>query len=142
MISRARSALTAVIAIVLGVAAPGAIDAVRAQQAENAASSPFAPIETPTLDPELLKPPKPAHDDRAVKVDTDKQDKAPSEFKLPNRIDLGKSALEFNAGRTSDINPRTGFDSGEAANMQKIGPGKTERVTPDYFGLKLTTPTH
>ena len=68
--------------------------------------------------------------------------KPASGAKLPNQVELGKYQLKFNAGHTSDVVPRTGLDSGETSNLSKVVPGqKTESVAPDYFGLKLSTPT-
>jgi hypothetical protein len=114
-----------------------ALHTARAQQP----ASPFAPVETPTINPEALKPPAPKAD-----VDRSQFDKASKDqpaLKVPNRVDLGTYELKFNAGRTSDVNPRTGLDSGETSNLQQVRPGqKPESVTPNYFGLKLSAPTH
>ena len=77
---------------------------------------------------------------RAAKIKA--PDQAASGTKLPTQVDLGKYKLDFKAGRTSDVAPRTGFDSGETSNLSKINPGqKSESAAPDYFGLKLSAPT-
>jgi hypothetical protein len=126
--------LAALIALA-GSCLPGAA---RAQQP----ASPFAPVETPTLNPDALKTPEQpkAEVDRS-KFDKSNKDKPP--LKLPNSVDLGKYELKFDANKTSNVNPRTGLDSGETSNLSKMGPGrKDESALPNYFGLKLTAPTH
>ena len=106
------------------------------------AQSPFAPVETPSYDSEAAKTPKTAVPDSAGAAKLKKPDQAASGAKLPNQVELGKYQLKFNAGHTSDVVPRTGLDSGETSNLSKVVPGqKTESVAPDYFGLKLSTPT-
>ena len=87
-----------------------------------------------TIDPKDLTLPNSAAPNAASPADKDDAAK----FKMPS-IDLGKGALQFDAGKTSDVNPRTGFDSGE---MSKVTPGKNDNPTPDYFGLKLKVPTN
>ena len=103
--------------------------------------SQFKPIVPTPIDPEALKMPKPAlpADTAPPAPEADKD--AAAKLKAPS-IDLGKYDLKFDAGKTSDVNPRTGFDSGETSNLSKVTPGKTEGVTPNYFGLKLSVPTH
>jgi hypothetical protein len=95
---------------------------------------------SPTLDAEALRIPNSIGDTGARKIEPS-QKTAPA-APPPNKFGVGQYDLEFKAGHTSDINPRTGFDSGETSNLQKIRPGKQESVTPDYFGLKLKVPAH
>lgn len=129
------------LATVVALAGLWPVGKVQAQTAPNAPTSQFAPVKTPTLDPELLKPPKATPDDSAVKFNTGKTDKATSGFTLPNRVGLGQYDLQFKAGRTGDVNPRTGYDSGETSNLSTVRPGrKSDSALPDYFGLKLTAP--
>lgn len=119
----------------------GAIDAVRAQQA--ATPSPFQPIETPTLNPEMLKTPQPSPHAGADGTNFDKSSKEQPGLKLPNRVDIGKYELQFKTGRTRDITTREGIDSGETSNLSATIPGqKQNQPLPDYFGLKLSAPTH
>ena len=62
---------------------------------------------------------------------------------LPNKVDLGKYDLEFKASHSKDVNPRTGFDSGEKANLSNSAFGrKSDSAMPNYFGLKLSAPTN
>jgi hypothetical protein len=124
-------------ALVALLTAPFATQTAHAQQS----TSPFAPVEAPSLNPDALTPPPPkANVDRSQ---FDKSSKDQPALKAPNSVDLGTYQLKFNAGRSSDVNPRTGLDSGETSNLQQVRPGqKTESATPNYFGLKLSTPTH
>jgi hypothetical protein len=94
----------------------------------------------PAIDADALKMPKPAGPAAAVPVPNDSSKEVPAKLKAPS-IDLGKYDLKLDAGKTSDVVPRTGFDSGETSNLSKSTGGKTETVTPDYFGLKLSVPT-
>ena len=94
----------------------------------------------PAIDADALKLPKPAAPAEAVHTPHDSNKETAPKFTAPS-IDLGKYDLQLDAGKTSDINPRTGFDSGETSNLSKVTPGKTDKVTPDYFGLKLSVPT-
>jgi hypothetical protein len=105
-------------------------------------TSPFAPVETPAYDTAPAKNPKAAAPDTATTGKLKQTDQSGSGVKLPNKVELGKYQLQFNAGRTSDVSPHTGYDSGETSNLSKVAPGqKEESATPDYFGLKLSTPT-
>jgi hypothetical protein len=113
-----------------------------AQTAPNSAESKFAPVEVPSYDVESLKTPKTTIPNGADQSKLKTPDPAASATKLPTQVDLGKYKLDFKAGRTSDVAPRTGFDSGETSNLSKINPGqKSESAAPDYFGLKLSAPT-
>jgi len=119
-----------------------AADAAYAQTAPAAPQSKFAPLKTPSLDSDALKPPPGAADASLARPKLEESGKEPPPLKLPTQVDLGKFDLQFKAGQTSDVTSRTGFDSGETSNLSKIRPGKSESVTPNYFGLKLTAPTH
>jgi hypothetical protein len=113
-----------------------------AQTAPSSAQSKFAPPEVPSYDVESLKTPKTAIPDSAGQTKIKNPSQAAPGTKLPTQLELGNYKLDFKAGRTSDVAPRTGFDSGETSNLSKINPGqKSESATPDYFGLKLSAPT-
>jgi hypothetical protein len=126
------------------IAAIGALNkAAHAQQAA-APSAQFAPIETPKFDPDLLKPPHAALSTDVDKFRTDKSGNAAAGWTLPKGIDVGKYQLQFDANHTSAVTaPRMDMDSGESSNLSKIAPGRREEpVLPNYFGLKLSAPTH
>ena len=133
---RARSALVTC-AVILAALCPTHM--ALAQQTNQPPPAQFEPLVPPTIDPDALKAPAPAEEIARPKAeqteDTQPKLKAPS-------VKLGDYDLQFKAGQTSDVNPRTGFDSGETSNISKIRPGKSESVAPNYFGLKLTAPTH
>ena len=109
----------------------GAVGRVHAQQPTQ---------QPPAIDANALKLPKPGAPPEAVHVPHNSNKEEPTKLKAPS-IDLGNYDLKLDAGKASDINPRTGFDSGETSNLSKVVPGKAEKVTPDYFGLKLSVPT-
>lgn len=109
--------------------------------AQQAPAPAPAPVKTPKLDAEALKIPDNIHDTGAKKLTVGKTHKALPPPSLPNKFDLGTYDLEFKAGQTSDVNPRTGFDSGEKANLSNTTPGrKSDPALPNYFGLKLSAP--
>ena len=94
----------------------------------------------PKLDAEALRIPNSIHETQAKTID--RSGKALPAPIAPNKVDLGKYDLEFRARHSSDINPRTGFDSGEKQNLSNTAAGrKGESSLPNYFGLKLSTPT-
>jgi hypothetical protein len=132
-----------IIVTVLCVMAVAAyVSAAHAQQTAPGPPSQFQPVTPPTLDADALKAPKPA-----LKSETAAPKLAPRTSDTPPKltapsIGLGKYDLQFEAGKTSDVNPRTGFDSGETSNLSKVTPGRPEGVAPDYFGLKLKVPTN
>jgi len=100
-----------------------------------------SPVKTPKLDAEALRIPDSIHDTRAKPVDRSR--KAPPAATLPNKFDLGTYDLEFKASHAKEVNPRTGFDSGEKANLSNTTPGRrTDPALPNYFGLKLSAPTN
>jgi hypothetical protein len=117
-----------------GLLAGGLATATQAQQPQ------YAPVPTPQIDPELLKTPQPAPrtEPKPLKTDTGKDAPAAA---IPQGIDIGKSKLDVDV--KNDVTGRgIAPDSGETSNLQKVMPGqKQEPVLPDYFGLKLTTPT-
>jgi hypothetical protein len=125
---------------VLTLAGSWPFDALYAQQPPS--TSPFAPVETPVLDPDVFKAPPPMPNRDVGKPALDKSGKAAPESKPLNQIDIGNSQLQFNANRTRDVvAPGVGIDSGETSNLSStMGPKQTP-VLPDYFGLKLSTPT-
>lgn len=105
-------------------------------------TSPFAPIETPTVNPEMFKTPQTPPSADAPKIKPDKSADAAPAIAIPNGIDLGKSKLQFDAKHTSAVTaPGVSTDSGETSNLSKVMPGETQdKVLPDYFGFKLITP--
>jgi hypothetical protein len=109
--------------------------------AGNAQSTGSRPSSAPTprLDAETLKIPGSSH---AADADLSKTQKTLPPPSLPTKLDIGKYDLEFRAQRSSDVNPRTGLDSGEKSNLSNSSLGRQrDSAVPDYFGLKLSTPT-
>jgi hypothetical protein len=113
-------------------------------QAQAALPSAFAPVATPLIDPDLLKPPQAPPRVDADKFNADRSAKGVSAWSSPRGIDLGTYQLQFDANHTSAVRaPRIDMDSGESANLSKIAPGKRqESALPNYFGFKLSAPTH
>jgi hypothetical protein len=98
-----------------------------------------APVKTPKLDAEALKIPDSIYDTQAKAID--KPRKTPPPPSQPNKFDLGTYDLEFRAKHSTDVNPRTGFDSGEKSNLSNSSVGrKSDPALPNYFGLKLSAP--
>lgn len=98
-----------------------------------------APAKTPNLDAEALRIPDSIYDTQAKAIAKPRKTLPPPS--LPNKFDLGAYDLEFKASHAKDVNPRTGFDSGEKANLSNTTPGrKTDPALPNYFGLKLSAP--
>lgn len=116
------------------------MDAVFPVHAQQYPPSHFKPVVPTPIDPGALKLPKPGFPDDAPKT-PDRGKDAPARLKTPS-VNLGKYDLQLDAGKTSDVNPRTGLDSGETSNLSKVTRGRSEGVAPDYFGLKLSVPTH
>jgi hypothetical protein len=124
------------------VAARVAIGSLAALMTVNAgyAQQPPRAKPAPKLDAEALRIPDSIHDTRARPIDKPQKTLPPPS--LPNKVDLGKYDLEFRAKSSADVNPRTGFDSGEKSNLSNSSIGrKGESGVPNYFGLKLSTPT-
>jgi hypothetical protein len=116
------------------------MDAGNAQSSGGTKPLKSAPV--PRLDPEALKIPDSAGTTEAGTFKVDKTHKVLPPTSPPSKVDLGKYDLEFKAGHTSDINPRTGFDSGEKSNLSNSSVGRPQNsALPDYFGLKLSAPT-
>lgn len=130
----------------MAAAVAGPFDAGNAEPGTTgAAGSPFTTTAPPLLTPDILNaPPADWRGDRVVSGfgNDSKSSPTPGAPKLPLGVNLGKFDLDFSAGHTSDVTPRTGFDSGELSNIEKIRPGKEQSAMPDYFGLKLSAPTH
>jgi len=124
--------------IFAGLMAVGLSTASMAQQA----TSPYAPVETPTINPEMLKTPQPALESEPKKLKTNLDTDAPA-LTAPKGIDIGKSKLDIDV-KNSDATKRGLVpDSGETSNLTKSAPGlKRDPTLPDYFGLKITAPTH
>lgn len=94
----------------------------------------------PKLDADALRIPDSIHDTRARPIDRPQKTLPPPG--APNKVDLGTYDLEFRAKSSADVNPRTGFDSGEKSNLSNSSIGrKGDSAVPNYFGLKLSTPT-
>jgi hypothetical protein len=113
-------------------------------QADPMPTNSFAPVETPKIDADLLKPPQTARQADIDKFQTDRSDKAATRWTAPKVIDLGTYQLQFDANHTSAITaPHFDMDSGENANLSNLAPGKrNESILPNYFGFKLSAPTH
>lgn len=126
----------------LSVAGAFPLAASTAQRSTTGAASSFAPVAAPRLAPDVFNTPStpPNTDVATPKLDSDPP--AIPAPKLPTGVNLGNFDLDFSVGRTKDIIPRTGYDSGELSNIEKIQPSKESSAMPDYFGLKLSTPTH
>jgi hypothetical protein len=116
-----------------------------AAQAQQPAKQPsaFAPIESPNVDPDAFTNQRARPGMDANKVDTDKSGKAAPALAIPKAIDLVGSHLGFEVDHTTARTaPGAATDSGETSNLSKTIPGqKQDGVLPDYFGLKLSTPT-
>jgi hypothetical protein len=140
-----RIARGGIVATILVLVALPPNNAARAQPAASVppSQSEPAPAAAPLLDPKLFKFPPAAPNNELGKLDLDKFRKDPPDFALPNRIDFGSYMLHLDTGRKGvDSAPRASIDSGETSNLNLILPAqKQSPLMPDYFGLKLTTPT-
>ncbi len=113
-----------------------------ASNAQPADSPPSKSAPASKIDPEALKIPDSVRDADANKFKADKMQKMPPQPSLPSKVDLGKYDLEFKAQHSNEVNPRTGFDSGEKSNLSNSSIGRQpDTPLPNYFGLKLSTPT-
>lgn len=116
------------------------LDASHAQQpAQTQAKTAPVPKTAPKLDAEALRIPDSIHDTQAKAIDKRHKALPPN---APNKVDLGTYDLEFRAKHSTDVNARTGYDSGEKSNLSNTAFGrKSDPALPNYFGLKLSTPT-
>ena len=127
---------------IAGLVALGYCGIASAQQ-PAATSSPFAPVPTPEFDLALPKTPKTRpYDTGRFKIDRDSKD-APAAA-LPKSIDFGSSHLQFLARHSSDVNKADlPVENGITGNLSTIIPGqRQETPMPNFFGLRLSTPTH
>ncbi len=115
-------------------------DASHAQQpAQPKAKIAPVPKTAPKLDAAALRIPDSIHDTPAKAIDKPRK-ALPAN--APNKVDLGQYDLEFRARHSTDVNPRTGYDSGEKTNLSNTSLSrKNDSALPNYFGLKLSTPT-
>ena len=123
--------------VMAGLLAAGLWTAAQAQQA-----APYASVATPALDPDLLKMPQaaPQTEPKNFRTQSDKDTPA---LAAPQGIQVGKSKLDFDVKNSDPKNRGVVPDSGSSSNLAKAMPGhKQDPTLPDYFGLKLTTPTH
>lgn len=133
-----RLTLAATLAVTLAVSLIGPLSAV-AQQSDP---TPFKPVETPKLDPEVFapQPERRGANQQDLVTSGDRKPQTPSGVEI-GRYD--KYQLNFDAARTSDVNRQPGVDSSDGSNLSKtLRPNNSQKVVPDYFGLKLTAPTN
>ena len=102
----------------------------------------FAPVPTPEFDLGSPKTPK-TQPDHASKFKVDRDSKETPAVALPNGVDLGKSHLQFQARHSSDVNKEgLPVENGITGNLSTIIPGqRQETAMPNFFGLRLSTPT-
>ena len=130
--------MVACLTVSIGLALLGAASA----QQPAAPPAKVSSAKTPKLDAEALRIPDSIHDTRAKPIDRSRKTTLPPP-NLPNKFDLGTYDLEFKASHSKEVNPRTGYDSGEKANLSNTTPGRrTDPALPNYFGLKLSAPTN
>jgi hypothetical protein len=116
------------------------IEAGFAQQPAGTPAGKPAPV---TLDPHWLQLPADTGD--GGKTFDLKWPAEPSgKIELPDKIELGKSELQFNAGRSNAFTvPQDGVDSSAPAALStEPHLEKSLSQRPNYFGLQLTTPLH
>ena len=136
----ARRIAIGVVALLAGSIGFALRDAACAQQQPATPPAKAAPVKTPKLDAEALRIPDSIHDTQAKAIGKPRKTLPPPS--LPNKFDLGAYDLEFRAKQSTDVNPRTGFDSGEKSNLSNSSVGRTsDPALPNYFGLKLSAPT-
>jgi hypothetical protein len=130
--------LATTLAATLAVSLVGPL-AAGAQQPD---ASPFKPVETPKLDPEVFAP----YPERRGPNPQDLVGSGQRKLPQPSGVEIGrydKYQLNFDAARTSDVVPRPGFEDSDPSNPARIlQREKPERVMPNYFGLKLSAPTN
>jgi len=92
-------------------------------------------------DPDLFKFSHAAPNNKTGKFNADKFQKDSPGVKLPTTIDLGNSMLRFDTSRSTGT--RVGIDEKDPALLNPgIPTRKDSPLTPSYFGLTFTTPTH
>lgn len=116
---------------------------VASAQQPAATPSLFAPVPTPefNLDPPKT-PKKQAYGPSKFKIDGEGKE-APA--MAPSKgADLGKSQLQFLAKHSSDVNQADlPVENGITGNLSTIIPGqRQETLMPNFFGFRLSTPTH
>lgn len=98
----------------------------------------YAPIPAPTLSQDYFALPGALPKFDLGMVDPGKFRKEPPQTSL-DTIDLGNSALRVDI---TDVVARPAPDTPDFTNViVPLAPGQ-KRVTPRYFGLKLSAPTH
>jgi hypothetical protein len=106
------------------------------------ATSPYAPVATPAISPDMLETPQPVPETQPKKLKTNKET-APPALTAPKGINLGRSKLDIDVKNSDATNRGLVPDSGETSNLTMSAPGlKHDPTLPDYFGLKITAPTH
>jgi hypothetical protein len=115
----------------------------RAQSKPATDPSIFTPVETPTVNLDQWKTYQERPRADAFKIKPHESGKSQMALPFPKSIDLGTSKLEFDADRTRNVNvPGVATDSGETSNLSSVLQSrKQDRMQPNYFGLKLSTPT-
>ncbi len=103
----------------------------------------FQPITRPPLTPDLLTVPHAAPDAGTNTFTMDKRQGAAQPLRVPKGFDLGNYQFNFDARRTKDVVvPGVTTDSGEKSNLSTVTGPKQESAVPNYFGFKLSVPTH
>lgn len=128
--------------VIAGLVAIGCWGVALAQQ-PAATSSPFAPVPAPEFDLALPQTPK-THTYDSGKFKIDRDSKETPAVALPKSIDLGNSHLQFQAMHSSDVNKADlPVENGITGNLSTIIPGqRQETPMPNFFGFRLSTPTH
>jgi hypothetical protein len=114
-----------------------------AGHAQQAAAAPAGKPAPAVLNPNWLQ--LPADSGGTGKTpDLKKPPEPDAKFALPDKIELGKSELQFNAGRGKGLSiPQGGIDnSAPSALSTEPHLEKNLPQRPNYFGLQLTTPLH
>jgi hypothetical protein len=122
---------------ITGILALGWLASAQAQTTPQSAAKPapwdLAPITQPDFDTAAHKP---------LPNNAEAGNEATG-TKIPKGLGLGKYQLDFDAKHSTEA-AKSGvtMDSGETANLSKVVPGQKQvKALPNYFGLKLSTPT-
>jgi hypothetical protein len=104
--------------------------------AQDTAKPADASTSTPALKPGTFTLPPSAYDTSKFRYDPPADPGAG--FSMPNRVDLGASTLQFDAGRKDPSN-KVGI---ETLNATQLGDLQKQRSTivPNYLGLTLSKP--